>query len=52
MVADFFMYLGAAALVIGAAGGISWLGVTAWAWVERSDAERGFPFLMWLRMRR
>lgn len=49
---EFFIYLVAALVIGGAAMGLVWALLTAWAWAERSDAERGFPFLMWLRMRR
>lgn len=49
---DLLFYVVAAALVAGAAGGLAWITITAWAWAERSDAERGLPFRMWLRHRR
>lgn len=52
MIAEFFMYLGLLAVGVGVAGGISWLALTAWAWVERSDYERGLSFRMWLRLHR
>lgn len=51
-VLDLLFYVVAAALVAGAAGGLAWITITAWAWAERSDAERGLPFRMWLRHRR
>lgn len=52
MIGTFFMWLGAMAVTVGVAGGIAWLAMTAWAWAERPDAERGLPFMMWLRLHR
>lgn len=49
---EFLVYVVAAAVVAGAAGGLAWIALTVWAWAERSDAERGLPFRMWLRHRR
>lgn len=41
----------AAALVAAVAWGIAWIVSTAWAWLERSDSERGLSFRTWLRAR-
>lgn len=28
---------------------IVWIAMMVWAWLERSDAERGFSFVEWYR---
>lgn len=49
---ELLVYVVAGVLVAGAAGGLAWLAMVGWAWVERSDAERGLPFMTWLRLHR
>lgn len=49
---EFLFSLLAVLTIFALAVTVAWWVITAWAWLERSDAEKGWSFRQWLRIYR